>query len=99
MSGHRLVSLLAKQLATRPTALVVMTSLDYAEVEELARGGVHVFLTPDLTPSSCAEHIRARVGRIRTVQSRRAPLRLDDRVALVQPLIPPSAEPAHMLVN
>ena len=99
MSSHRLVSLLARQLATKPTALVVMTSLDYAEVEELARGGVHVFLTPDLTPNSCAEHIRARVGRIRTSLSRRALLRLDSRETLVQPLAEPSVESAHLLVN
>ena len=98
ISGHRLVALLARQVAAKPTALVVMTHLDYAEVEELARG-VHVLLHPDTTPHDCAEHIRARVERLGTARSRRAPLRLDDREIAFQPPASPGVETAHVLVN
>jgi CheY-like chemotaxis protein len=65
VSGHRFVTLLAKQVAQRPTALVVMTSLDFAEVEDLARVGVQAFLTPDVTGRSCIESISAAVARLR----------------------------------
>ncbi len=52
MSGHRLVTILARQLAQRNVALVVMTSLDFEETLDLARAGIHAFVTPDLSASS-----------------------------------------------
>ncbi len=92
ISGHRLISLLARHLASKPTALVVITSLDFAEVDDLARCGVHAFLTPDMPPGSCAEHLRAAVERLRRCRTRRAPLLLNDAQALQVPLTAQSAE-------
>jgi DNA-binding NarL/FixJ family response regulator len=94
ISGHRLVSLLAKHLATKPTALIVMTSLDFAEVEDLARSGVHAFLSPDATPHHCVEHIRAAISRVRKCRSRRVPLALDSTEIVLSPVTAPSAESA-----
>jgi DNA-binding NarL/FixJ family response regulator len=63
VSGHRLVTLLARQLTRHTTALVVMTDLDFAEVEELARVGVHAFLSPRQPVHVCLDDIRAAVKR------------------------------------
>jgi hypothetical protein len=63
VSAHRLVTLLARQIATQPTALIVMSDLDFAEVEDLARAGVHAFLSPCQPASVCLDDIRAAVNR------------------------------------
>lgn len=51
MSGHRLVSLLARSQAAqthkRPRALVVLSQMDYAELEDLMRLGIHALERPD----------------------------------------------------
>jgi hypothetical protein len=66
--------LLAKQTAQWPTALVVMAGLDFVEVEDLARVGVHAFLTPDVTTRGCIEYISAAAARVRMWKSRGAAL-------------------------
>ncbi|MGO8951257.1 MAG: transposase [Ktedonobacterales bacterium] len=58
MSGHRLVTLLARQLAQRPIALVVMTRLDFSEIEDLARAGVHAVVSPSTSAQSLIEQVR-----------------------------------------
>jgi hypothetical protein len=63
VSAHRLVTLLARQLATQPTALIVMSNLDFAEVEDLAHAGVHALLSPHQPTSVCLDDIRAAVKR------------------------------------
>ncbi|GEM_PF-5975835 len=51
ISGHRLVSLLARGLAAqtdkRPRALVVLSQMDYAELEDLVHLGIHALERPD----------------------------------------------------
>src|SRR5579871_6878523 len=48
MSGHRLIKLLKRRLAGKPTALIVITRLDFAEIEDLARAGVHGLVRPEI---------------------------------------------------
>jgi hypothetical protein len=60
LSGYRLVTLLLRQLAHRPVAIVVMTALDFAEIDELARAGVHAIVSPGInSQATCPPHKRA----------------------------------------
>lgn len=65
LSGHRLVMLLARLLARRPTALVVMTRLDFAEIEDLARAGIHALISPQTGPRRLVQYIQAAMERVR----------------------------------
>ncbi len=58
ISGRRLVTVLAHQLATRPIALVVMTRLDFAEIEDLVHAGIHALVSPMMSACSLIEHLR-----------------------------------------
>jgi transposase len=58
LSGHRLVTLLARQLQKRPIGLVVMTCLDFAEIEDLARAGIHAMVSPLMGAQSLIEQLR-----------------------------------------
>jgi transposase/AmiR/NasT family two-component response regulator len=58
ISGHRLVMLLTQQLAHRPVALVVMTRLDFVEIEDLARAGVHAIVSPAISAYAFIEQAR-----------------------------------------
>jgi hypothetical protein len=62
LSGHRLVTLLARQLRKRPIALVVMTCLDFAEIEDLARSGIHAIVSPRVTAHALIEQLRFALG-------------------------------------
>ena len=65
VSGHRLVTLLAHELANQPAALIVFTALDYAEIEDLAQAGVHAFISPDTSHADGVALVRASVARQR----------------------------------
>ncbi len=65
LSGHRLVTLLTRLLARRPTALVVMTRLDFAEVEDLARAGIHALISPQTGTRRLVQYIQAALERVR----------------------------------
>lgn len=57
-SGFRLTKLLAR--ATRASsALVVLTHLDYVEIEDLAQAGVRALIDPRLGAQECAARILA----------------------------------------
>ncbi len=71
MSGHRLVTLLARQLGGRRTTLVVLTRLDFAEIEDLARAGVGVILSPNVSPAHSVEQIDAALERTTGPSQRR----------------------------
>jgi transposase/DNA-binding NarL/FixJ family response regulator len=58
LSGYRLVTLLARQLARRPVAIVVMTKLDFAEIEELGRSGVHAIVSPEIGGRALVDQLR-----------------------------------------
>jgi DNA-binding NarL/FixJ family response regulator len=73
LSGHRLVTLLARQLAEKAVALVVLSALDYAEIEDLMRAGVHALLHPERESEWCAEQVRAAYARRHAPQSPRSP--------------------------
>jgi transposase len=64
LSGYRLVTLLARQLARRPVAIVVMTKLDYAEIEELGRSGVHAIVSPEIGGRALVEQLRIALGKV-----------------------------------
>lgn len=57
-SGYRVTKLLARATRTAGT-LVVLTTLDFAEIEDLAHAGVRAFLDPRLNAEECASRILA----------------------------------------
>jgi transposase/AmiR/NasT family two-component response regulator len=57
VSGHRLVALLARQLQRRPTGLVVMTCVDFAEIEDLSRAGIHAIVSPRVSAHALIEQL------------------------------------------
>jgi transposase len=59
LSGYRLVTVLLRQLAHSPIAVVVMTTLDFAEINELARGGVDAIVSPDISSQDFVEQVRS----------------------------------------
>jgi transposase/DNA-binding NarL/FixJ family response regulator len=59
LSGHRLVTLLARQLQRRLIGLVVMTCRDFAEIEDLARTGIHAIVSPRVDARALIEQVRA----------------------------------------
>ena len=56
LSGHRIVSLLARQCGTQ-AALVVLTRLDFAEIEDLARAGISDLLPPQMPAKALAARL------------------------------------------
>lgn len=76
LSGHRLIELLARQLARqmrrRPVALVVITSLDFAEIEDLVRAGIHALVPPKISPKVLIREIQAALDRVRGLHVRRS---------------------------
>ena len=65
LSGHRLVTLLARVVARRPTALVVITRLDFAEIEDLARAGISALIPPQAGARRLVQLIQAAMERAR----------------------------------
>jgi DNA-binding NarL/FixJ family response regulator len=65
MSGHRLVSLLARLSPTHRFALMVQTALDFAEIQDLVRLGTHALIGPDLADEQLVPHIHAALRRVR----------------------------------
>lgn len=98
ISGHRLVTLLARQVAREQTALIVLTNLDYAEVEDLAHAGVHAFVSPRQAVSLCLDDMLAACKRQQT--RRTAALRSRPFVpVLTVPVLTPSARDALALAH
>jgi DNA-binding NarL/FixJ family response regulator len=65
LSAHRLVTLLARHFSGQPTALILHTELDFAEVEDLALAGVDAFISSKHGASVCADQITAALARRR----------------------------------
>lgn len=63
LSGYRLVTLLTRQIARTPTALIIQTLLDYTEIEDLVRRGVQDIISPRLDAEECVQRILAVPGR------------------------------------
>jgi DNA-binding NarL/FixJ family response regulator len=106
LSGHRLVTLLARQLAEKAVALVVLTTLDYAEIEDLMRAGVHALLHPEREGAWCVEQVRAALARRQNVQAQQTqisrPESSPDSSMVTSPVralvpIPPAALEAALL--
>jgi transposase len=93
-SAHRLVSMLARQLAARATALVVITRLDYAEIEDLARAGITALIPPRLAPRALVEHLYAALAHVRQRRGSRVVYREPPTVAPEPPASQPP-EPAE----
>jgi len=65
ISGQRLITLLGRQLdaqCAHPAALIVLTALDYAELEDLAPD-IHALLTPDTAPREMIAQMDAALAR------------------------------------
>lgn len=62
MSGYRLVALLARRALRRRFALVVQTILDFSEIDDLMRQGVHMLVPPHTSDPdfACQIHTAAR---------------------------------------
>ncbi|HEX6818461.1 MAG TPA: hypothetical protein VF120_08805 [Ktedonobacterales bacterium] len=58
VSAHRLCSLLGRELREKPVALVLLTRMDYAEIEDLLRAGVSALLHPRHDAEMLAERVR-----------------------------------------
>jgi len=111
LSGHRLVTLLARQFAERPVALVVLTRLDYAEIEDLMREGVHALLHPGRESAWLLDEIRAAHARRQAQHQPRTPAPTAPTAVTRTPIralvpippvpadapafLPPPAEPIH----
>jgi transposase/DNA-binding NarL/FixJ family response regulator len=65
MSGHRLIKLLKRRLVGRQTALIVITHLDYAEIQDLARVGIHALVKPEITTKALVREICVAAARMR----------------------------------
>jgi transposase len=63
VSGHRIATLLARSAGKRSAALIVLTRLDYAEVEDLARAGVAALVSPHLSTRALVAQLRALLAR------------------------------------
>jgi hypothetical protein len=66
MSGYRLVSLLGRLAALRRFALVVQTALDYVEIKDLARQGLHALVSPEMPADELVNTIQAATARVTT---------------------------------
>lgn len=64
MSGYRLVTLLTRRLAGGPTTLIVITRLDFSEIEDLARGNIHALISPEITTKDLVSQIRGCATRV-----------------------------------
>jgi len=95
LSGHRLVTLLARHLARERTALIVLTDLDYAELEDLAQAGVHAFLS---THQAVAVHVADVLAAIKRRQLRRTSARMPLPVVVTVPVLTPIAHVDEALV-
>jgi transposase/DNA-binding NarL/FixJ family response regulator len=71
LSGYRLIELLAHQLRGHPVALVVMTALDFEEIEDLVRAGIHALVPPKINPKALIREIQAALDRVRSLHVRR----------------------------
>ena len=71
MSGHRLVKLLKRRLAARHTASIIITHLDFAEIQDLARVGIHAIVRPEISTRALVREICAVVARMRHQNGRR----------------------------
>jgi len=90
LSGYRLVTLLLRQLAHRPVAIVVMTALDFAEIDELARAGVHAIVSPGINSHAFVEQVRTALHHARRLYTHYLSER---RATLLLPMpVLPSAE-------
>jgi DNA-binding NarL/FixJ family response regulator len=64
ISGFRLLELLWRAVSTRPTALVVLTALDYAEMDNVLRSRVSALLVRSLPVAQLVARLEAALGRV-----------------------------------
>ena len=69
MSGHRLMKLMKRGLAQRPTAFIVITRLDFSEIEYLVRPSIHALVKPEISTKALVRQICAAVARMRLQQA------------------------------
>lgn len=63
ISAHRLCSLISHDLREKPAALILLTRQDYAEIEDLLRGGVSALLHPRHDAELLAERVHLALRR------------------------------------
>lgn len=72
LSGHRIASLLARGRGPY-SALVVLTSMDFVEIEDLVRAGISQLLSPQIPTKALALCLRAAALRAQSHRSAPAP--------------------------
>ena len=82
VSGFRLLYLLRRMIGERPVALMVVTALDYAEVEGAICAHADALVNKPVSPGQLVARLRAALERVRS--------RCRSRVALSQPWPPAS---------
>lgn len=97
LSGYRLVTLLLRQLAHRPIAVVVMTARDFAEIDELARAGVHAILSPAINSHAFVEQVRSALNHARRRHAHHMSERHDTSPPV--PSIGSQVAPRHLLMS
>lgn len=78
-SGYRLTKLLARSTRER-SALVVLTHLDYVEIEDLVLAGVRALVDPRLGAQECAARILATATRQAPSRHERLPVEVGSLV-------------------
>ena len=94
LSGHRLVTLLTRLLKTRSTAIVILTSLDYAEIEDLARAGIHALAVHTIPAKTLVKHVHVAIEQAR---KRHADAHRHSAVAVAPHTEPPAPTPSNVL--
>ncbi len=64
ISGFRLLELLWRAVHTRPVALVVLTALDYAEIDDVLLRHVDALLPRPLPAAQLVARLEAALGRV-----------------------------------
>lgn len=64
LSGFRLLELLWRAVRARPTALVVLTALDYAELDDVLRRRVDALLDRSSTPAQILARLEAALAKV-----------------------------------
>lgn len=93
ISGFRILHLLGRVRCERPLAVVVLTSLDYTEVEGPVRASADAFMNKPIAPAQLLYRLQGTLDRVRSRHQQRA-----------VPAIPPErvhqmpVPPAHALL-
>lgn len=99
ISAHRLCELLARELREKPVALVLLTRMDYVEIEDLLRAGVSALLHPGHDVAMLAERVRIAMQRRQRPIATRHPVACEKCHEASTDTVTPAPRAAPMLLN